>query len=172
MSSIPFLYDEEAFQWYTSFDGIGDLLTRPNPTPALELLQRALDALIRECGWTADRIHLFGFAQGGSVAAELACHWWKVSQHKSWLGSVVTVDGKLLSYPTPSKLCPTRVLAFDRLSGEIEASSFSKGFDNVIHEKVAGEGMPRSRDEWEIIMRFWSDNLSRRGLDGMYPISS
>ncbi|CDO76512.1 hypothetical protein BN946_scf184712.g2 [Trametes cinnabarina] len=129
---IPFLY-EEAYQWYTSFDPLGELLERPNPTPALELLSKVADHLINECSWQPNRIHLFGFAQGGSVAAEFALKFWKSElslQQKSLpsslpgsdalgseprsLASVVTVCGPLLSYPTLQKPCPTPIFVFHR----------------------------------------------------------
>ncbi|KAG6335176.1 hypothetical protein ID866_3920 [Astraeus odoratus] len=42
---IPFLY-EQAYQWYTSFDPLGDLIERPNPTSALDLLSSVFDHLI------------------------------------------------------------------------------------------------------------------------------
>lgn len=32
--------------------------------------------------------------------------------------------------------------------------------------------MPRSREEWEPIMRFWSEKLSRRQVGGLYEVMS
>jgi hypothetical protein len=38
-----------------------------------------------------------------------------------------------------------------------------KGYLNIEERKfIGGEGMPRSRDEWEPIMKFWSNVLERR----------
>ncbi|OBZ74866.1 hypothetical protein A0H81_05128 [Grifola frondosa] len=106
---IPYLY-EQAFQWYESFDPLGELLERPNPTPALDLMMKVLSHLTKDCSWPPHRIHFFGFAQGGSVAVELVLKWWRAEleqQTKSDgqrvarpLGSVVSVSGPLLSYPT------------------------------------------------------------------------
>ncbi|THU87358.1 hypothetical protein K435DRAFT_867368 [Dendrothele bispora CBS 962.96] len=47
---IPYLYTE-SYQWYLSFSPLGDLLTDPNPTPALTLLSTVLDHLTapQEC---------------------------------------------------------------------------------------------------------------------------
>ena len=73
---IPFLY-EQAFQWYTSFDPLGELIERPNPTPALDLLTKVIGHLVQDCRWPPQRIHFFGFAQGGTVAAEFGMTWWK-----------------------------------------------------------------------------------------------
>ncbi|KAI0328839.1 hypothetical protein GY45DRAFT_1337893 [Cubamyces sp. BRFM 1775] len=190
---IPFLY-EEAYQWYTSFDPLGELLERPNPTPALELLTKVIDHLVQSCGWTPQRIHFFGFAQGGSVAAEFALKYWRGElslQQKSLpcpanlnaseytprsFASVVSISGPLLSFPTLQKPCPTPLLIFYRPSpseSALRASSISelkKGFTKVEEVKVKGEGMPRSKEEWEPIMRFWSEHLARRQMDGLYEV--
>ncbi|KAI6041531.1 hypothetical protein EDC04DRAFT_1261814 [Pisolithus marmoratus] len=114
---IPFLY-EQAYQWYTSFDPLGDLIECPNPTPALDLLRTVLAHLIDDCNWPPPRVHLFGFAQGGSVAVETTVSWWKNDSGRGsvarQLGSVVTVGGPLLSYPMLEKPCPTPLLVFQR----------------------------------------------------------
>ncbi|KAI0776568.1 hypothetical protein BD413DRAFT_490783 [Trametes elegans] len=192
---IPFLY-EEAYQWYTSFDPLGELLERPNPTPALELLAKVVDHLVKYCAWPPHRIHFFGFAQGGSVAAEFALKFWRSElslQQKSLpapsdsssssqeqkarsLGSVVSVSGPLLSYPTLQKPCPTPLLIFHRPSSAETAlrssaiPEFKKGFEKVEEVKMRGEGMPRSKEEWQPIMRFWSEHLGRRQMDGLYEV--
>ena len=184
---IPFLY-EEAYQWYTSFDPLGELLDRPNPTPAIELLRTVLDHLVDECHWPPQRIHLFGFAQGGTVAVETCLQWWRSelekqrqtdSQHVPCpLGTVVTVCGPLLSYPTLLKPCTTPLLVFQRpppselaLSGGA-MTDFKKGYSHLIETTMPGDGMPRSRQEWEPIMRFWSERLGRRPMEGLYEVMS
>lgn len=179
---IPFLY-EEAYQWYTSFDGIGDLIENPNPTPALELLSKILVHLTKDCAWPANHIHLFGFAQGGSVAAESALKWWRSLPQTAGpvdaLGSVVTVAGPLLSYPnTLSRPCATPLFVFARPAPAESAmpsnsmAAFKKGFANIRDISLRGEGMPRSREEWEPIMRFWSEHLQRRQVEGLYEVMS
>ncbi|TFY66811.1 hypothetical protein EVG20_g4269 [Dentipellis fragilis] len=171
---IPYLY-EPAYQWYESFDLLGELLAQPNPTPALDLLAKVLQHLTADCAWPAHRIHLFGFAQGGSVAAESTLRWWR--EHSSApLGSVVSVVGPLVSYPTSAAKCPTPVLVFDRLppaEGALPRDAmvaFKKGFETVTEVRKSGKGMPRSRDEWEPIMRFWSERLGRRQVEGLYEV--
>ncbi|EGO01078.1 hypothetical protein SERLA73DRAFT_50932 [Serpula lacrymans var. lacrymans S7.3] len=181
---IPFLY-EQAFQWYPSFDPLGELIDRPNPTPALDLTLKVLNHLIQDCSWPPHRIHLFGFAQGGSVAAELCIKWWKQEAEKHVkspgtpiraLGSLVTVSGPLLSYPTLSKACSTPVLVFHRPAPSESAlpssamTAFGRAFGRIKEVKMSGEGMPRSRDEWEPIMRFWSEQLGRRQGNGLYEV--
>ncbi|KZT65185.1 hypothetical protein DAEQUDRAFT_769041 [Daedalea quercina L-15889] len=184
---IPFLY-EQAFQWYTSFDPLGELVERPDPTPALELLDRILAHLTKDCAWPPGRIHFFGFAQGGSVAAEVALRWWRAEferQHQDEgytvrpLGTIVSVSGPLMSYPTLSTLCPTPVLLFHRTppaESALKASdiaAFRKGFSRFIEvKKGTKDGMPASKDEWEPIMRFWSERLGKRPMEGLYEVMS
>ena len=190
---IPFLY-EQAFQWYTSFDPLGELIERPNPTPALDLLTKVVEHLTADCAWPVQNIHFFGFAQGGSVAAEFALKHWRgeLSRHQkaltasadtlapspSTFGSVVSIGGPLLSYPTLSQPCPTPFLVFHRPppaesalpSGAVAA--LRKGFARVEEVQKRGEGMPRSKDEFEPIMRFWSEHLRRRRMEGLYEVMS
>lgn len=150
--------DEEAYQWYPSFDPLCNLIEHPNPSPALDLLSTVHTHLISDCGWSPRQIHLFGFAQGGSVVAEAVFHWWKrelsranESQRKKSesfvqageesksavepvrpLGSAVTVGGPLLSYPTFKDPCPTPLLVFHRGSfTKSTFASFRKAFGRV-----------------------------------------
>ncbi|KAI6126871.1 hypothetical protein F5141DRAFT_997358 [Pisolithus sp. B1] len=182
---IPFLY-EQAYQWYTSFDPLGDLIERPKPTPALDLLRIVIAHLVDDCNWLPLRIHLFGFAQGGSVAVESVISWWKCElsrTRKLPAASLVRLDQllrlavPLLSYPTLEKPCPTRLLVFHRGSLCKSAStSFSKAFARVqeVERRNSGqdERMPCSKDEWEPIMRFWSEVLGRRTGEDLYEVMS
>jgi hypothetical protein len=119
------------------------------------------------------------------VAAEFVLDHWKsqlvstskaADQPPSSFGSIISVSGPLLSYPTLSKLCPTPILivhpppsAETALpSGAIAA--FKKGFQSVTESKVKSQGMPSSREEWEPIMRFWSQVLSKRQMEGLYEV--
>ncbi|KAK0468466.1 Alpha/Beta hydrolase protein [Desarmillaria tabescens] len=174
---IPYLY-EEAFQWYDSFDPLGELIRYPNPTPALDLMKQVLRHLVEDCAWREDRLHLFGFAQGGSVAAEFGLRWWKEQKRK--FGSIVSVGGPLLSYPTIEELSPTPILVVHRAS-PAEPSlprdamvALRRAYQSVGDEKLDGRrsGMPSSKDEWEPIMRFWSEKLSKRQIDGLYEVTS
>ncbi|EJU04692.1 hypothetical protein DACRYDRAFT_47218 [Dacryopinax primogenitus] len=173
---IPFL-EEDAFQWYPSFDPLGDLLTRPDPTGAVDVLLLTLKALVDDCHWPVNKIHLFGFAQGGSVAAELAVRVWQDRVFPSGgetveplaLASVVTIGGPLLEHPTFTPACATPILVFHRLPPSASAlpSSAVRAFERAFQEMkelkiTGGEGMPRSREEWEPVMRFWAGVLGRR----------
>ena len=95
-------------------------------------------------------------------------------------GSLVTVGGPLLSYPTLSIVSPTPVLVVHRpppAEDSLPANSlaaFRKGFQSVTEIKLGSNrgGMPASREEWEPIMRFWSERLSRRRMGGLYEVMS
>ncbi|KAK7042452.1 hypothetical protein R3P38DRAFT_2890569 [Favolaschia claudopus] len=166
---VPFLY-EESYAWFTSFDDLGELIERPNPTPALQLMERTIRHLSDDCAWPLNRIHLFGFAQGGSVAAELG-----IKMCRETLGSIVTVSGPLLSYPTPSTLSLTPVLVAYRPSAVPSSAlaAFKKGYNRVVEHRMAADGgMPASKPEWEPIMRFWSEVLARRRMEGLYEVMS
>ncbi|KAL1743408.1 Alpha/Beta hydrolase protein [Schizophyllum fasciatum] len=178
---IPFM-DMESYQWYTSFDPLGELVPNPDPTPALDLLTRVVDYLTAECAWAPHQLHFFGFAQGGSVAAEFALRWWQAhsSDDAGRLGSLVSVSGPLLSYPTISPPSPTPVLVVHRPATADPSfpkdalAAYRKGFREVREELIGRgstrQGMPASRDEWEPIMRFWSERLGRRQGEGLYEV--
>jgi predicted esterase len=179
---VPLLY-EEAYQWYPAFDQFGEFLKHPNPSDALEWLSKVLQHLTEDCNWPPNRIHLFGFSQGGTVAAELALKWWQLQKSENSdaslraLGSVVTVSGRLLSYPTlpQDARCPTPILFFHRSKDteikDDDVKALGKGFATVNDIEISGEGgMPKSRDEWFPIMKFWSDVLGRREMNGAYEV--
>ncbi|THU80320.1 hypothetical protein K435DRAFT_832004 [Dendrothele bispora CBS 962.96] len=212
---IPYLYTE-SYQWYPSFSPLGDLLTDPNPTPALTLLSTVLDHLTspQECAWPLDRIHLFGFAQGGSVALEFGLRVWREREKErkkeeekkeneseemvkersapiltppssSSLGSIISISGPLLSYPTvptPPGPSPTPILLVyrpppsDPSLSTSDLTAIRKAYSNVrevrMPVKIQGTAMPSSREEWEGIMRFWSERLSRRQVEGVYEVLS
>jgi hypothetical protein len=178
---IPYLH-EEAFQWYESFDPLGDFLSNPNPTLALDLLTKTFDHLVNDRGWSPQNIHIFGFAQGGTVAVEFALLRWRQQLQKnpdastSPLGSVASVCGPLLSYPTLKLPCPVPLLLFHRpppaesALSSTDKAAFRKGFGSFREAQVGGEGMPRSKTEWNPLMRFWSEQLSRRQMGGVYQV--
>ncbi|KJA14560.1 hypothetical protein HYPSUDRAFT_72507 [Hypholoma sublateritium FD-334 SS-4] len=172
---VPFLY-EDAWQWFPAFDGLGAPLITPDPTPAIDFLTVALAHLTGPCAWPPDRIHLFGFAQGGTAAAELAVSKW--SKDHTALASVVSISGALLSYPTLSTVCPTPILIAHRpppAESPLPPTALAvlkRTFGSVTESRMsaAREGMPVGRDEWEPIMRFWSQRLSRRREEGLYEV--
>ncbi|CAE6529593.1 unnamed protein product [Rhizoctonia solani] len=147
---IPFLEEgEEMYQWYTSFTSLGELIERPNPLPAVEKIHKAVEYLRDECRWPSVRIHLFGFAQGGSVALESAL------RLPGGLKSVVSIGGGLVESPTRAGPgSGTRVLYAGPSTDE---GGLRKGFGNVRIELMDSVRMPRGQDEWGRVMRFWSE---------------
>lgn len=158
-------------------------MRNPDPSFAVVALTRTLLHLVEQCGWPADRIHLFGFAQGGTVAAETILRWSRLQSGQSKttapLASFVSVGGPLLSFPTLSKeassaRCPTPVLYVHRSGDSKSVTTLRRGYSEVRETKLGGlggggeESMPKSRDEWQRIMQFWSERLHRRvlGADG------
>ncbi|KAJ7056994.1 hypothetical protein C8F01DRAFT_1211126 [Mycena amicta] len=139
---IPFLY-EEAYAWYPSFDPLGELLPRPNPSSALDLMDKTILPSPRRL--------------------------------ESWAPSC-TVSGPLLSYPTLATPSPTPILVAYRTSyppGRRSCLRSERALPASPENKMAAEGgMPASKVEWEPIMRFWSENLGRRQVDGAYEVLS
>jgi len=92
----------------------------------------------------------------------------KASEPTKSLGSVISISGPLISYPTLSKPTPTPLLVFHRPPPSesvllpADLTAFRKAYTEVTEVSGDGEGMPRSKAEWEPIMRFWSVKLGRR----------
>ncbi|KAH7341929.1 hypothetical protein B0J17DRAFT_567561 [Rhizoctonia solani] len=156
---LPFLDEgEEMYQWYTSFTPLGELIERPNPLPAVEKIHKAVGHLNQDCQWPMSRIHVFGFAQGGSVALESAL------RLPGGMKSVVSIGGGLIEMATRAGPgSGTRVLY---VGPSTEEGGLRKGFGNVRIEKMEDVRMIRGQGEWSAVMRFWSEVLERRGPEG------
>ncbi|GAA5972566.1 hypothetical protein JCM11641_001902 [Rhodosporidiobolus odoratus] len=192
---VPLL-EEDAYQWWDSFDSLGEIIHNPNPTATLSLLTKVIEYLCAPlapsssssssssnpsssatsgCAWHPSQLHLVGFVQGGSCAAELALHWSRTHSPESHLGSVISISAPLLSHPTLSVKARTRAaVVYRRTTMEermVGVASWKKGFESVKEIKLEGgrgrEGMPRGMDEWREIMRFWSETLLRRSATEM-----
>ena len=71
-----------------------------NPSKAVAALSTLLSSLVDSTGWPAKAIHLLGFGQGASAAAEAALAWTRSRKGKDGeqgLGSVVAICGALVS---------------------------------------------------------------------------
>lgn len=155
---IPVPFFDQARMWYESFDMLGNLIHNPDPRVSLNLLSDLIFVLINKYGWSSNNIHLFGFAQGGSVAVEFA------RLFKQRLGSVITVLGPPLSYSNGSSLSQTPLCVFTRPRGNIlDVSNFKKAFENVVitEGQNPGDEMPKGPNEWNGILKFLSDLLIR-----------
>lgn len=170
---VPLL-EEEAYQWWDSFDPLtGDPVMNPNPSKTLARLKEVLDHLTSDqVGWSPGEIHLFGFGQGGSCAAEFVLHWTRSmkgaeagSQYPPpTIGSLVSISGPLLSLPTvPSEArSQTPALLWVRKHEDSIGrwrASFEKGFTFVENYTTAVPGpngqqsMPRGQ-EWDPVIQF------------------
>jgi hypothetical protein len=157
---VPFL-EEEAYQWWESFDMTGTPVLHPNPSSTLIKLIAMLDRLTtEEIGWKPEDIHLFGFAQGASCLSELALLWTRSRPTAAPLASIVSVSGPLLSLPTipTSRRSPTPVLLWTR-RGEDDPgkwrAGFERGFQSVqpfLAPRASQEQMPMTPQEWKPIL--------------------
>lgn len=153
---VPVPFFDEARMWYQSFDMLGNLIQNPDPRVALNLLNDLIQTLTSKFGWDHRNIHLFGFAQGGSVAVEYA------RSSNVRLGSVVNVLGPLLSYATGNSKSETPICIFTRPSRNVlGGSNFNKAFIEVkiFEGDKPGDEMPKDHGEWSGILKFWSDVL-------------
>ncbi|BGP19207.1 hypothetical protein JCM10213_002097 [Rhodosporidiobolus nylandii] len=188
---VPLL-EEEAWQWWDSFDAMGEIIRNPNPSATLHLLTKVVEYLCAPlpsssasspasssastapqtgCGWHPSQLHFFGYQQGASCAGELALAWARAHPTAN-LGSLVAVSAPLLQLPTvPSTgKAKTKVaLVYRGNTAEeraVQIPAWKKGFETVKEVRLEGgrgrEGMPRGVDEWREIMRFWSETLLRR----------
>jgi hypothetical protein len=143
----------------------------------LPLLLAALEHLTDTCGWDAERLHLFGWGQAGSIALELARVFSVRPEGKGKrLGSVTSICGPILSTPAlnQSLALPTPTLYFTRQSDSAQKQLLKRTFkeDGLTIAVCPGpEGaMPRGAEEWTHVMRFWSGVLARddwmRGAGG------
>lgn len=180
---VPLL-DEQAFQWWSSFDPLtgSTTISNPNPTLTLDRLMEILRTLTSpEIGWRPDSIHLFGYGQGGSCAVELGLRWSTTSHrdlppddHRSIpsnLASIVSISGPLVSLPTISidRRSHTPVLLWLQKDEDPSGSSrraFDRAFRSVQlhltpHSSLTTR-MPTSPSDWQPILRFWSQVLKIR----------
>jgi len=157
---------------------MGEVLERSDPTPALDILERVIEHVTIKCSWPINRIHLFGFAQGGSVASELTLkQWMKNPDLASSFASVVSIGGPLLSFPTLKPPCSTPAAYFHRSqrTNDPAVTAFRKGFSDLkVVEASAGGGMPKSKEEWSDVIQFWGRVLisSMPDIEGLHSVIS
>lgn len=169
LKRVPLL-EEEAWTWWDTFDMLGELLPNPDPTQAIGVLQKLLHYLCATpqeggCGWQSQQIHLFGFGQGGSLALETL-----VSRRPASLGSVVSVCGPLLSFPTFTPPLDTPVCVVTRFAPPVLASSSQAKSQMAAYRKAFAHltplNFPPTRApveermiqgaEWRDIHTFWA----------------
>lgn len=169
-SRIP-LMETPSWSWYNTFTPLFEPLPNPNPTPVVQKLRSVLSTLTSEdIGWKTTQIHLFGFGQGGTVALELGLSIGNspLDSSNRRLGSVISICSGLISHPTSELGLQTPVLIFTRLAessagGKKLVGPVRRAFKDVkvVKGSGSGESMPRGREEWEGIMKFWGEVLVR-----------
>ncbi|ODO11101.1 hypothetical protein I350_01703 [Cryptococcus amylolentus CBS 6273] len=179
---IP-LMDHPSYSWYPAFDPFFNPLppASQNPSKPLPSLRSLLSTLISpEIGWKLEDIHLFGWGQGGTVVLELGVDVGKKGfivkvdggegeeGESKRLGSIVSVCAPLITHPTSPLNIPTPVLAFTRQPAQSAAhqkslNTLKRAFREVevAHGTGGGEGMPRGKDEWYSVMKFWGQVLGK-----------
>ncbi|ORX38352.1 Alpha/Beta hydrolase protein [Kockovaella imperatae] len=158
---IPLL-EHPAFSWYNTFTQFFEPLPNPNPTTVIPPLRKLIENLISpEIGWSLTSIHLFGFAQGGTTALELALDLAKR------FGSVTSICAPLLASISSNLHLHTPICYFTRQDqrsavAQKQIKNVQRTFDHVdiIQGHVGrAEDMPRGQDEWTGIMKFWGGVL-------------
>jgi len=156
----------------------------PSLSELLPLLQRIIDTVTHASHRESDTVHLLGVGEGGSLAAQIAVEIGKRAKSAltnsdaattgGFLGSVVTINGPLISYPTTDTHYPTPLFHFERTGASGPTSSdtskaykhFKRAFSDMYEQRLKGEGMPRfvsakkmgsqeDVDEWSEIIKFW-----------------
>ncbi|KAJ9117491.1 hypothetical protein QFC22_004341 [Naganishia vaughanmartiniae] len=190
--------DNPSFSWHpisaddflleTADDGLPTSLERLI-THTLPLLLKLFRYLVADLGWDLERIHLFGWGQGGSTVLELARYiglnglgegdQTNSSQstriNAKRLGSATSICGPLLSGLSVNQTLniSTPVLYFSRIATKTTESKTQKSFlqrtfnpetITVIAGRSMGKGdarMLQGADEWGPVMKFWSGVLRR-----------
>ncbi|KAF9973983.1 hypothetical protein BGZ73_002763 [Actinomortierella ambigua] len=146
---VPYL-DEEAWQWYPSFDLLTgerkDTKNRSNPATL------SLDY----SGFSADRIILFGFSQGGSVALDVAAF------GGTNLKAIISIGGYLMeeSQGVVPKTSPLTTRVFFKYIERM----FGKANTALHIVDGMGSGMPNSEAGWRPIMTFFAEVLEHRNV--------
>ncbi|KAL1593859.1 hypothetical protein SLS60_010592 [Paraconiothyrium brasiliense] len=168
----PLPFDLDGFHWGDDmvFDQhTGEMDMDTGFKESTQILEKAIKTgLIAKCGYTAREIILFGFAQGGMVALQVA------ASLDEELGGVVSVGGGLsLSAPlnavgkknrTPVLVCKASQ-ASKVTDGAIRRLQDTFEFTEVKEWKRNGDGMMRNREEMMPMMQFFARRLrSRRGV--------
>nr|KIR49436.1 hypothetical protein I312_01591 [Cryptococcus bacillisporus CA1280] len=181
LDPIP-LMDHPSFSWYQTFDPYFNPLpiSSQNSTAPLSKLRKLLETLISpHLGWKLEDIHLFGWGQGGTVALELGTDIGKTplktngeKDNGKRLGSIISICAPLLTHPASPLNVSTPVLYFTRQSAQSavqqkSVSGIKRGYREVQVVQGGGVGggkgedMPRGKEEWYGVMKFWGQVLGK-----------
>ncbi|KAF9427138.1 hypothetical protein BGZ94_005410 [Podila epigama] len=174
---VPYI-EQEGWMWYPSFNNLtGDLLGPESPERMNQVRQKIrpnLVSLVRhfidDCGFESNRIFLFGFSQGASIALDFAAF------GGIGLGGVISIAGYFMEEsendsPALAKM-PTQVLVVQGDKDNTQSIDTAKkkfnhierifGRQNVKQTIVNGmdHGMPSDQTAWQEVMVFFAQNLA------------
>ncbi|KAF9633050.1 putative phospholipase carboxylesterase superfamily protein [Lasiodiplodia theobromae] len=130
--------------------------------------------LVQKCGYALRDVVLFGFAQGGMAALQVAAELGKADGEQE-LGGVVSVggavpagaslsEGSTKKFKTPVLLCKA-ARGSSVSDSAVKRLKDSFEFAEVKDWKRVGDGMPSNRDEMLPIMQFFARRLkSMKGV--------
>lgn len=170
----PLPFDLGGFHWgddmiFDQKTGEMDMDTGFKASTNLVLEAVIREGLIGKCGYQARELTIFGYAQGGMVALQVAAE-----LRGEELGGVVSIGGALsLSVPLKAldnkSKTPVLVCRASRGSSVTDSavSRLKDGFEytEVKDWRKNGDGMPSNREEMLPIMQFFARRLrSTRGV--------
>jgi predicted esterase len=156
--------------WFDKYDETGTELALDSAV-VRGSLQKARDQIVDMIrtyilcgdGWPAERVFVFGFAQGGTMAVDVSTH--------LKLGGVVSISGGLSSQLYTTKQYAELEMKTDVLltygdKEPIGDYEFTNKFTQITRVIVKGKGqeMPKSRQEMEAVMTFFASHLWLRNL--------
>ena len=167
-----------ARRWFTSVEeGTGEETRQRMVTEASGMVRRGLMRMRDERGWSLDRVHVFGFSDGGAVALDLASQ----MTGKDRLGSCAVTCASLLPYGVgvgserygPLAEAPTPVI-FTASAGDVVVPlrDVERTAELLVKRNVGcggevhvipgkrGHGMVSSAEETRVLMTFWSKTLT------------
>jgi len=164
----PLPFDLGGFHWgddivFDQASGEMDVDTGFKSSTRLVLDDIIRKGLIEKCGYKPREVVIFGFAQGGMVALQVAAE-----LEGDGLGGVISIGGVVpagLPLKELDKKSKTPVIVCKGAkSSAVTPSAISKmkdvfEFVEVIEWKKVGDDMPRSRDEMLPIMQFFARRL-------------
>ncbi|RSH82279.1 hypothetical protein EHS25_005989 [Saitozyma podzolica] len=168
---IPFLESPEHYSWYNTFDPLFNPLPTPDPSPIHLFGWGQGGTVALELAYSIGREGLSSSSSSSvsSTSSASGTGQSDVKRPRRRLGSAVSICAGLLSFPSSDLGLETPVLYFTRQAPKSAVQSKSvNGIKRAFKEVAvlqgdpkAGEAMPRGREEWEGIMRFWGQVLGR-----------
>lgn len=186
---LPLPLDLPGRMWHDSFDADGEMLNDHRRSTSLarerHRLRRLLHLLSSGCGWSCERIFLFGYAQGGVAALDFLAH---LEPGDGRLGGVVSWCG----LPLPETPCikphtaaaatPLLVVAGGHAHATVTPGDARRLYEGYVGRQTTtteeeseeqseeqslrllpahgGEAMVQSPTDVRLLMEFWARHLA------------